>query len=275
MYCTTSKKDNIVIKVIIKYIKSKPFIYKHFNFSYHTQLYTLYKLLEDILYVLKTGISWRDLRSNIYWNTVYKAYIKLNNFKVFKLSYVELLNKYIYRTPSKKLKFISTDTSFIPNKCGQNKIGYNKFYNRKYGSKISLISDNRGNAINVKVYKGNKSDSKILLDHLKNDYLINNNMLNSNIKYFLADAGYDTKAIRKKLFKLGYKILIPQNKRNIKDDTKIIKFTKYQKNIFKNRLKIENKFSQIKSNKRLLFRYDVKVSNFYGFIYLALLKTIH
>lgn len=95
MYRTTSKKNNIIIKVIIKYVKSKPNIYKHFDFSYHTQLYTLYELLEDILYVLKTGISWRNLRSHIYWNTFYKAHDKLNKFKVFKLSYYSNINLYM------------------------------------------------------------------------------------------------------------------------------------------------------------------------------------
>ncbi len=43
--------------------------------------------------------------------------------------------------PNKKLRFISTlrvtlptDTSFIPNKKGEDVKGYNKFYNRKNGT---------------------------------------------------------------------------------------------------------------------------------------------
>ncbi len=67
------------------------------------------------------------------------------------MSYISLLNKYLKKTPAKKLKFIYTDTSFVPNKKGKEVIGrrsnpkgYNKFYNRKNGTKISLITDAYG-----------------------------------------------------------------------------------------------------------------------------------
>lgn len=104
-------------------------------------------------------------------NSVYKVYIKLNAFNVFKLSYVDLLNKYLKKSANNKLKYImtlrvairfillSTDTSFIPNKKGKTVTGYNRFYNRKRGTKISLITDSNGITLNMACYKGNIYDS--------------------------------------------------------------------------------------------------------------------
>jgi len=139
-----SNKNKLIIKVLIKHIKSFPKLYWSFNFSNKNQLYQLYQLsdyLSEILYVLKTGISWRDDRSHIHWNSIYKVYIKLSIYNIFSITFVSLFNKYIKKSPNKKLNFILTDTSFIPNKNGKNVIGYNKFYNRKKGTKISLITD--------------------------------------------------------------------------------------------------------------------------------------
>ena len=226
------------------------------------------------MYVLKTGISWRDLRSHINWNSVYKVYIKLNSGGIFKLTYVQLLNKYLRKSTNGKLKYIMTDTSFVPNKKGKSVVGYNKFYNRKKGTKISLITDSNGIPLNMKCYKGNIYDNKILMNHLKNG---NSVWINHNSKYnkfFLADPGYDTKLIRKTINKLNYIPIIIQNKRNIKDPKKIIKLTTKEKLIYKKRLTIERTFNKMKMNRRLSLRYDSKINNFNGFIYLSLIKIL-
>jgi hypothetical protein len=50
----------------------------------NNKIYNLSEYLIDILYVLKTDIAWCDLRSHIDWNSVYKTYVKLNSFNIFK-----------------------------------------------------------------------------------------------------------------------------------------------------------------------------------------------
>jgi hypothetical protein len=57
-------KNDMCILLLIAHIKSK-------------QKYTLKEILVDIVYIMKTGISYRDLRSHIKWQTVYKVYRKL------------------------------------------------------------------------------------------------------------------------------------------------------------------------------------------------------
>lgn len=264
----------LAIKLLVKHIKSNQILYKSFNFSHKQQKYSLSEYLIDILYVLKTGIAWRDLRSHINWNSVYKVFIKLNSFKIFEISYGILLNKYFKKSSKYKLKYISSDTSFIPNKKGKNLIGYNKFYNRKNGTKISLITDSKGIPFNVKCYKGNMNDSKILEDHLKNGNIVNINHLIPYNNYFLADPAYDTKIIREQLKEMGYNPLIVQNKRNIKNTEKIIKLNKNDKKIYNKRLIIERTFNEIKINRRLCLRYESKIENLMGFIYLSLIKML-
>ncbi len=69
--------------------------------------------------------------------------------------------------------------------------------------------------------------------------------IKSHNKYFLADPAYDCKQVREKIKEINYKPIIFQNKRNTKDEKKIIKFSKEEKEIYKKRLKVENIFKPL------------------------------
>ncbi len=93
-------------------------------------------------------------------------------------------------------------------------------------TKISLICDSKGFPLEFECYRGNKYDSKILMEQLKETSLMNHYNTIDNIKYFLAlrvtsarstDGGYDSIEIKEEIRKLGYEPLILQNKRNIKN----------------------------------------------------------
>jgi len=71
-------KTNLSVLLLIAHIRSKPKLYKSFNFSYKTQKYTLKKILIDIVYIMKTGLSYRELRSHIKWQAVYKSIQKVS-----------------------------------------------------------------------------------------------------------------------------------------------------------------------------------------------------
>ena len=132
-------KNNLVIKILICKVNNDPKLVHKYDFTYKSQKYSLTDILKEILYVLQTGIPWRALRSPINWNTVYKHYICLCKFDIFRLSYKDLLTKYIKNNRG-KLKFIYTDTSIIPNKYGQDKACLNKYYKNKRVTKLSLIT---------------------------------------------------------------------------------------------------------------------------------------
>ena len=268
------KNYPLIVGVLIKHIKSFESLYKSFDFSRKQQKYNLSDYLIEILYILKTGIAWRDIRSQINWNSIYKIYIKLNNHHIFETKYIDLLNKYIKKGSNKKLKYVSTDTTFIPNKKGKDYIGYNKFYNRKNGTKLSIIVDVKGVPLNLKCCSGNEHDGTVLLKQLKTWDVVKNGHDAKHKRYFLADPAYDSVKIREKVKSFNYEPLIHQNKRNIKDPSKIKKLNEREKIIYKKRLIVENRFSSLKNNRRISIRYDSKIESFKGFIYLALIKML-
>ena len=57
------------------HINSHKTLYKSFNFSYKSQKYKLDDILSEIIYVSRTGISWRMIKSDIHWNTIYKIFV--------------------------------------------------------------------------------------------------------------------------------------------------------------------------------------------------------
>ena len=65
-------KLNISFKDSIKttILKNKH-IQKFYLRKFPNSKYSLDLIIDDILYVLKTGIAWRDLRSNVNWQSVY------------------------------------------------------------------------------------------------------------------------------------------------------------------------------------------------------------
>ena len=84
-------KCDIIIELLVRHIKSNKNLYKAFDYSNTHQKYSICDYLKEILYVLKTGISWRDNRSPINWNSIYKTYTKLNKHNIFQISYIDLL----------------------------------------------------------------------------------------------------------------------------------------------------------------------------------------
>ncbi len=67
----------------------------------------------------------------------------------------------------------------------------------------------------------------------------------------MADAGYDSMNLRKKLDEYFYKSIIPFNKRNTKDINIIKKLTDYEKNLYKSRINIENTFLKNKKVQKI------------------------
>ena len=100
------------------------------------------------------------------------------------------------------------------------------------------------------------------------------NGTNVSKRYFLADSGYDSRVIKETIIKRGFNPLILQNKRGIKDKTKIIKFTKAEGKMYAKRLAIERTFNRMKMDRRVSIRYDCKIDAYMGFVYLSLIKLL-
>jgi transposase len=71
----------------------------------------------------------------------------------------------------------------------------------------------------------------------------------------MTDKGHDSKNIKLEMIRMGYENVIPQNRRGIKDISKIVLF-KSNKIKYRKRIKVENMFNKIKTFRRFSIRYD-------------------
>ena len=148
---------------------------------------------------METGISWRSLNSPIHnrkycWQSFYAFYHKLCVMNVFNIVYVTLLNCYMSKNKSLKLKYLSTDTMSIKNEYGTIKncdFGYIK---KKRMFKLSLIVDSNGMPLSAVINKGSTSDQKLFIDNLDNMLtdITYNKPNNKSKRYMLADKIYDS-----------------------------------------------------------------------------------
>lgn len=87
-----------------------------------------------------------------------------------------------------------------------------------------------------------------------------------SVGHVVADAAYDSDAIRKRVRRLGAKACIrpnPTRKRK----------KRYIRSRYKNRNVIERFFGAIKRYRRVATRYEKKAANYTGFVWLAALLT--
>lgn len=269
--------NSFFINVCEKYIVNNG-LYKY----NHNSKYSLTAILNVIEYVLITGASWRSLNLAIFnqnykWQSIYYHYNKFSEANVFQNIYINLLNKYCKHALSSKLKYISTDTSFIKNEYATD-VNFNGYCKKKKLSKISLITDANGVTLSIACKPGNMSDQQLFFYNIDScmvnlSYESNNN---KHKRYLLADSIYDTSKIKSKIKSFKIEPIIAPNKRNTKDKAKILRkqFSPFQKQIFKKRMIVENAFSWIYKSRRTNRRYDKKVKNYLSFIYMALIKII-
>jgi len=267
-------KSNIlkIIKNLV--IKQFPLNY---NYTYHTQKYSLDFIINEIFFVLKSGISWMDYNHNctINHNTLYFHFRRFQKANIFQSAYKIALDRYI---SVNKLKIQSIDTSFVYNLNGVAKIGRNKYYKNKKCTKISSIVDRNGIPLSICIEAGNFSDANNdFIDKTFKSYLID---INDHIgKYkpkFLGDKMYDSNYIDAKIREANMEPIIDKNVRNTKNPNKLKSKIMSVKNkkIFKKRIKVENQFCWLKKNKRILIREDKMESTYLAFCLMGALKLI-
>lgn len=242
-----------------------------YNFHTKNQKFSLRTIIDEVIYFLKSGISYSYYRGDISPKTLNKHILFFSRNNIFEKVYKTLYSKYIKIKNASKLKYLSIDTSFIMNKCGRTKLGRNKFYKNKNCYKLSIIIDAFKNPISASVEAGNLNDAKIGINNISNlIYDI------SKLKkaYILADKIYDTNEFRHKCKNNNLIPIIDYNKRNTKDVQKINKLNKEEKTIYRKRIKVENTFAILKKYKRIDKIYDFTPNTYLSFVYLSLCLRI-
>jgi hypothetical protein len=261
--------DMIIIKSITNYIKNNKNISKYYDYSFGNQIHSLDKILKAIIECIKYAKPYRS--SDIASSTLHDHVKKLKNLGILKNTYKDLLSTYLIKTPSNKLKNRFTDTTFIVNKYGSEKIGYSGKHKRT-GTKLSLDTDNNGIVLRDYIEAGNVYDSKIYYEQYDNDYF--SDEVKKYNKTLIADAGYDSSFIKNKLTDDNLNYLIKYNKRNCKDEEKILKnkFNEEDFELYKTRFIIEKTNGSLKNIRKVQTRYDRKIEYFqislyYSYIY--------
>lgn len=211
--------------------------------------------------VLRSGMPWRCLQyytcsSGITWYTVYHRFIKWSKCNIFKKAYDAILNVYSKcRATRDPIHYMFSDTTFIKNLFGEDCVGPCPTDRGRKASKLSIVSDDKGVVHSLTFHPGNKNDCRILghtLSKRPRDYWKG--------KYLCADKGYDTQQCRAWLQQYEMKDAILQKKQNLL--------------LNKKRYIVENVFAWIDKSRRLLVRYDKRISTYQSFTYLALLSIL-
>ncbi len=243
---------------ILKNLILNDSITRHFySIKYAHTKYTIDLILREILYVLKTGLSWRDVRSPIHWNTLYWHFCRLVNANIF-CKLFKLLRKEYSSSHSIYVQLI--DSTFIMNKFGKTNIARNKFFKNKNCNKISFVTDSNGIPLSVLIKNGNVHDLSFVDEHIDDLYVLTKKT-NKNFT-LLADKGYISSALKTKLLNKNYNLMFPLRKNMTRDVT-------FDPILYKKRIYVEHSFQKFKLFKRVATRFDSFLSSYMAFVYLA------
>lgn len=227
--------------------------------KYANSKYTLDLIIDELLYFLKSGVSWRMLRSPINSKTLFWHYSRFVQNNVFLRLFNKIKNTYINKYTTDECSLF-IDSTIIYNKYGITKVGRNKFYKNKKTTKISLMTDKYGFPLSVLFMKGNYHDNRVFESHIRDALVI---IPNKKLKV-IADKAYSSKSNYLFLDKKNIKHIIPPRK-----NMKTALTYKYDKTEYAERNKIEHIFSRLKMFRRLDHRYDKYIKNYSGFVYFA------
>jgi hypothetical protein len=119
-------KSKKIIKQIIKTINDNTYLKSIFYRKTKNRKYQIKYLLKYVLYILKSGISYRMINEfpNIntnnapHWSTIYDFFRKLVKYNIIHITFKQTVNKYLLKSNN---NIFLTDTSLIANKCGCDK----------------------------------------------------------------------------------------------------------------------------------------------------------
>lgn len=219
--------------------------------KYTNTKYSLDLIIHEILYFLKSGVSWAMLRSPINSKTLFWHYSRFVKNNIFFKLFSKIRNKYVHNNIPNKCSLL-IDSSTIYNKFGINKIGRNKYYKNKITTKISLLTDINGFPLSILFMKGNYHDNSVFEKHIRDAQIL----LPKNKIKIIADKAYSSHK--------NIDHLIPP-RRNMK----MASTYKYDCSEYVSRIKIEHIFCRLKTFRRLGYRWDKYLRNFSGFVFLA------
>jgi transposase len=213
------------------------------------------RVISGIVFVIRNGLRWRDApREYGPHKTIYNRFVRWSRLGVFNKIFAELARKAgkpsrlmidathlkAHRTAASLLKRGS-----VPRRIGRTKGGLN--------SKLYAVCDGQGRPLIMLLSEGQMSDYKgaaLMLDALP------------PARQLLGDKGYDADWFRQALAERGITACIP-SKSNRK------KPIEHDRELYRQRHKIENMFGRLKDWRRIHTRYDRCAHTFMSAICIA------
>ena len=216
-------------------------------------------IIEGILYVCKTGITWELLEfRNIKWKTIYNHFLKWSKYNIFELIWNKIVNIYMKKNKYKKnLKYQVIDCTYIKSINGKDNVGRNPTDRGRMATKLSILVDIIGTPIGYVLAAGNINDKNLFEQTLQRRIV-----KRKTKSILLADKGYSDKNRQSEAKKYNYELIAP-NKKNCKK--KLFRKCKFSNK----RYVVEATNSWLKKYKRTILRYDSLSYNFKSFILLA------
>jgi transposase len=221
--------------------------------------------IEIIYKVLRTGTQWKHINTPLHYTTYHKKFIKWNNNNLFQnvfyiiiklLEHENILN-------SDFLKDLYIDSTMIKNIKGTEFLGMNHYDRNRKGNKVSIVVTKTGIPLGMCLSTSNIHDINLIEDTLDD---IKIKIIGSRLG---GDKGYISKKIKDKL-KKEKNINLITNLRNNSKET----LNTEDKEFLKKRHIVENTFSWLKNNKKLINRYESKAINFEQNWYLSFIILI-
>ena len=209
--------------------------------------------IEGILYKLRTGIPWRDLPAEFgNWSTVFKRFNEWS-----KKGKLKIIFKKLSKDSDSEWTFV--DGTIV--KAHQHSSGAVRGEETAIGksvagnsTKIHLACDAYGLPIELEITGGQVHEVKIaphLIDNIP------------NLENFIADKGFDSEELRKKITEIGAVSNIPRRKGNKKDNSDMDWY------LYKLRHLVENIFARLKHFRSIATRFDKLKRNYEGMVYLG------
>jgi transposase len=211
-------------------------------------------LLRGLIKTLKYDIPWNDLdiegASGI---SCWRYFKKLQRRGLLKQVFQALVDEHL------DIEISSIDSSTATSHHFKNGVGFSGKH-KKYGTKISVLSDKNGFPYDIEFGKGSKHDLHFVRKHIRNTYGKRKRIIN-------LDKGYTSIALRREMKQKGIYINM-ETRRSDYTHKKGPKF-KVNKAIYSMRSLIEQKFGWLKAFRRVRTRKDHKFAMYKGFVYLA------
>ena len=209
-------------------------------------------MLEGMIYILRTGIPWRDLPERFGpWSSVYTRWRRWERSGLWGRILADLSRRARGTT-----RFLDC-THIKLHQDGANPVGGQtaQAIGRTKGglnTKLSALVDCMGRAVSLSLHIGSRADVRTTESHL---YWLRGRTL-------VTDKGFDSDALRERVYYFGGSTCIPRR-------SNCHEARPFSRRLYRRRHRVENFFGRIKRNRRLSTRYDKLATTFFAFVVLA------